>query len=122
MVWLDSAAENMRTPLCGCGSGNVQANRPHQFNAVAGGDNAGAEAVIERELVVLKPLLKMNVDHAIRKGLFQRGQGEIVRGDQPDGAMANQGAQNALSTRTAIVGIGALEDLVEENERGPGRG
>src|SRR5690349_15575608 len=95
---------------------DVKTDRSHKFDAVAGGYHAGAETIIERQPIILKFFLKMNVADAVRKNLFQRGQSQIVGGDQPDGAVTKQRSQNAFSADAAIVRIGALKNFVEEKE------
>ena len=63
-----------RYPAVAPGLGNIESDGLHQLDAVAGGDHAGTEAVVEGKAVVLKSLLKMRVADALRKNFFKRSQ------------------------------------------------
>ena len=48
------------------------------------------------------------------------GQRQIVGGDQPQSAAVHQAADHRLGADPPVVGVGAVEDLVEQEEHGSG--
>src|SRR5579859_4598028 len=81
---------------------DVNPDGTHQLDAVAGGDYAGTELVIEGELALFEFLLKMDIAHAAGEELFERGQGQIMRGHQADGPVVQQHTQDSLRADAAI--------------------
>ena len=88
---------------------NIQAERAHEFDAIALGDDAGAQLEIELKCAMLEFLLEMNV---LQRSCFERGnirEGQIVRADQADGIPAEQRAKDALRADLSVRGIGSLQ-------------
>src|ERR1051326_1370865 len=98
--------------------GNIQPNGLHQLHAIAGGDHAGTETVVEGKAVILKALLKMRVADALRKTFFKRSQSKIVGRDQTDGGVVNQCPQHSFRADAAIMRVSSLENLIEKKQCG----
>src|SRR6185437_6963857 len=95
---------------------NLEADGAHQLEAIALGHYAFTQFVVELHPPVLQMILEVHVAHDGLPQPRERGQRQIVGGREPDGALPGEGAQNALGTDAPIVGIRALEHLIDEKE------
>ena len=59
----------------------------------------------------------MHVLRARRQRVRDLGEGEVVRGHEPDGAMPDEPAEHRLSAGSPVARIGAIEHFVEEEQQ-----
>src|SRR6202041_1293085 len=78
------------------GSSDIQPDRPHEFDAVALGDDAGTQLEIELELAIDEFVLEVNVHEGARVEAGDFRQCQIVGADQHDGAAPDQRPNDAL--------------------------
>ena len=95
---------------------DFQADQAHEFDSVAVGDYAVAEFVVEGHLAVGDLVLQVDVVEGVGGGAGQVGEGEVVRADEADGSGFEEGADYAFGADEAVFGVGALQELVEEEE------
>ena len=79
-------------------------------------DHAGLHVVIEGHGAVLELVLKVYVGRPIAEMVGDLGQCEVVRRDQTDGPQIDESGQHGLGANASIVGIGALEKLIEKKQ------
>lgn len=95
---------------------DVEADEAHEGDAVALHGCAFAEGEVEVHLVVEDLVLEVHVFEGVGREAVDVGEGEVVGGDDADGAEVDEGAEDALRADEAVFGVGALEEFVEEEE------
>jgi len=109
-----SAAPVVRWP-----ASDVEPDGPHQGQGVAVLNDAGAHPVVEPHGAVHKLVLEMHVRRARREALGDLGECEVVGRDQPDGPAVDQALHHRPGANDAVVRVGAVEDLVEQEQERP---
>ena len=69
------------------------------------------------DLPVFQVIDEVNVCRSEHLVVGNLRQGKIVRGDQADAAAIQEGADNGVGPDTAVVGVGAVQDLVQQEEQ-----
>jgi hypothetical protein len=101
---------------------DLESYRPHQRQRIAVGDRTRLHQVVEPHFGAVEPVLEVHVRGARRQRLGHGGHGEIVRRDQADSATIEQAPQHTFGACQAIVRVGAMEELVEQEEQRNGSG
>ena len=96
---------------------HVESHGPHQLEGVAPGHDPRPADIVEPDAAVLEMVLEMHVRGARRERVGDLGEGEIVRGHEPDRAVPDQPAEHRLGAGSPIARIGAVEHLVEEEQQ-----
>jgi len=97
---------------------DIQADRPHQFEPIALGDNSVTELVIERDPSVRQFVLKVDIAKAsIARFDTNVGQREIVCADQADRSALHQSAQNSFGSDAAVIRVRSLQKFVEQEKQ-----
>src|ERR1700756_346313 len=93
---------------------DIKTNGTHKFERVAALRYAGRESKVKTKPAIFKPVFKME----IRGGQWQLrghlGEGQVVGSNQAQRAASDQALYKRLGAGTAIVGIGAAEQFVEQ--------
>src|ERR1700729_3406473 len=97
---------------------DFEADKAHQFDAVALGDDSVAELEVELHLAVFDLVLEMDVVEASVSLFADVCKGQVVCADEADGAARQQGAHESLRPDETIFGVCALEELIEQEEDG----
>src|SRR5207248_3026081 len=79
-------------------------------------DNTVAQLVIEVDFPVLEIILEMDIVNAGANAIGKGGEGQIMGCDQADRATLQQSFHHAKGTDFAVMGIGAVQDLIEQEE------
>jgi len=95
---------------------NLDPDEPHQFDAVAFGDNAIVQLEIEGHSAVPNVVLEMDVVEAVVLLSADVGEREVVRADEANCAAREQGTHDAFCTGEAVFRVCPLEELVEQEE------
>src|SRR6185437_6513088 len=74
---------------------DVEADDAHERERIAAGDHAGAQAVIETDVLVLNLVFEMDVAQA-RVALGHMGEGEVMGGDEAERGRGEQRLDQAL--------------------------
>ena len=98
-----------------CGS-HLQPDRAHERQGIAVLDDARAHPVVEEHLAVDQAVGEMDVGDPRIRAAGELGQGEVVGRDHADGAPVDQALHDRLGADAAVVRIGAVEQLVEQEE------
>src|SRR5690349_9529485 len=97
---------------------NIQANHTHQFERIAMRDDAVADLVIKRHLAIFDLVLQMDIFDTAREDRVDFGQRQIVRRHHADRTTLEHGPDDALGGDAAILGVGAAQQLVEQEQHG----
>ena len=81
-------------------------------------DDAGAHEVVEPDLAVFDLVFEVDVGGAIAEYVGDLGQRQVVGGDQADRAALDQAAHDGFGADAAVVGIGAVQELVDQEQDG----
>src|SRR5215469_3181892 len=119
-----SLTRPLRSVICSAGwhPSDLEPDGSHQFEAVALGDDALAQAIVEFHAPIFKLILEVNVVQVGADRAVHLGQGEVMGADQPNGAAVDQGQNDAFGADSAIFRVGALQQLVEQEENGESAG
>jgi len=77
----------------------------------------GLHQVVEPHLGAVEPVLEVHVGGARGERVGHGSDGQIVRGDEADGAAIQQAAQHAGCACEPIVRVGPVEELVEQEQQ-----
>ena len=89
----------------------------HEGQGIAVRRVALAQPIVERELTVHHLVFEVDVGAARAQTLSNRGQREVVGGDDADRAEIHQELQDSVRTLDPVVGVGSVEELVHEKEQ-----
>src|ERR1700722_15301455 len=95
---------------------NLEPDCAHQLDAIALSDNTLAQGEIESHLTVREVVLEMHVPQRAGRETANVRQGEIVSADEADRARRHKSSHNALGTGETILGVGSLQELVQQKE------
>ena len=95
---------------------DLQPNRTHERQGIAVLDDARAHAIVESHLAILEPVFEVDVHDRGRQLVGDLGQGQVMRGHQADRAQVDQAADDPFGAHAAIVRVGAVEELVEQEQ------
>src|SRR6185503_5933131 len=115
-------ARFMRRAMNGASSGpddsavDVQPYHAHQRYGVAPRDGSGPNLEIEVHLSVFELILEVRVERP-RELISDRREGKVVRRDQADRASGKEAAEHAGAALEPVVRVGAVEQLVDEEEQ-----
>ncbi len=99
---------------------DVESDRPHQLQRIAPFDGPLAQRVVERQFVAFHVVDEVHVGARRPDVGGDLGQRQVVRGDHPDGSGLEQRPDHRGGARAAVAGVGAVEDLVEQEQDRPG--
>ena len=97
---------------------DLEADRAHELEGVALLDDAGSHAVVELHAPLDDLVLEVHVAGDRREGVGDTREGEVVGGDQAERPACQKPANHGLGADAAIVRVGAVEDLVEQEQDG----
>ena len=97
---------------------HFQSDGTHEFQGVAFFDHTVAQLVIEVDFSILQVILKMDIVNSWPDSVGKGCEGQIVGGDQSDGVALEQGFDHAERADFAVMGIGSVENLIEQKEHG----
>ncbi len=80
-------------------------------------DDTGPHAIIEQHLAVLEPVFEVDVHDLGRELVGDLGQGQVVGGHEADRAQVDQAADDPFGADASIVRVGAVEELVKQEEQ-----
>src|SRR2546430_1340832 len=72
--------------------------------------------VVEDHLSVDNLVLEVNVGGPQRRIVYDLREGQIVRRDETDGPTLHQRPNDGFRANAAVMGVGAVQDLVQEKE------
>ena len=95
---------------------DVESDGSHQFDGVAPGHDPFAQGVVEDHLPIFDAVLKVDIDDAKFLVIGDSGEGEVVSGDDSGGPPSEQAPQDGVGSDLSVVGVGAVENLIEQKE------
>ena len=95
---------------------NVETDGAHQRDRVAARHRPWFHDVIELDLSTLESVVEVHVDCARREIVRDPRQREIVSGDEADRLAVDERAEDARRADDAIVRVGAMKELIEEEQ------
>src|SRR5438093_2473974 len=104
-------------PSCWASSLYLQADRAHQFEGVALLHDAGAEPVVEDQIPGFEMILEMHIRGSGIEGVGDMRERQIMCRDQPYGAPIYKTPHNRFRADSAIVGVRAVQQFVDEEEQ-----
>ena len=78
--------------------------------------DTGPHPIIEQHLPLFEPVFEMNIDDRGRERVTNLGQDQVVRGHEADGAQPDQSANDTFGTHAAVVRVGPVKKLVEQEK------
>ena len=81
-------------------------------------NDSWTHSIIEQHFAVLEPVFEVDVLDLGRESVADLGQGQVVGRYKADRAQIDQAADDRFGPDASIVRVGAVEQLVEQEEQG----
>ena len=78
--------------------------------------NAGPQQVIKDHLPVFEPIFKVRIGRPWRKRIRDFRKSEVVRGDESDGSLFHQAADDRLRSDRPVMRIGSVKNLIQQQQ------
>jgi len=96
---------------------DVKADRTHELQRIAFAHDAGAQAMVEHRSPVFGKIFEVKVLGTRSQDFGNVCQGGIVRSQEPDRPSLNQVLDERFRADGSIVGVCAVQKLIEEKEQ-----